>query len=299
MPRILCIGDIMLDVTAILTRNIEIGVETRSQISTQGGGAAANVASWLSTHGTSTYLIARVGDDAAGRVLLDELDRFGVEHGNRIISGANTGVVMVLVDPLGERTMFPDSGANAGLSPADLPELAGFDAIYLSGYPLLNPISRPGVLEIIALAKEVNLPIIFDPSTVGVLLEVGVGQVREWLALMDAVILNEEEAQFLTGKANPIDAAADLLTLVETVVIKRGSNGALGQKRGGQLIQVPAAPATVINTTGAGDAFAAGFIEFWANPSKSEDLAGALTCGAELGAHCVALIGARPLVAPE
>jgi len=299
MPRILCIGDIMLDVTAILTRNIEIGVETRSQISTQGGGAAANVASWLATHGTPAYLIARVGEDAAGRVLLDELDRFGVEHGNRVISGAHTGVVMVLVDPLGERTMFPDSGANAGLSPADLPELTAFDAIYLSGYPLLNPISRPGVLEIIDLAKAAQLPIIFDPSTVGVLLEVGVAQVREWLQLMDAVILNEEEAQFLTGKANPIDAAADLLTLTETVVIKRGSNGALGQRRGGQLIQVPAQPATVINTTGAGDAFAAGFIEFWANAAKSDDLAGALTRGAELGAHCVALIGARPLVAPE
>ena len=251
MPRILCIGDIMLDVTAILTRNIEIGVETRSKISTQGGGAAANVASWLSAHGTSAYLIARVGEDAAGRVLLEELDRFGVEHGNRVIAGANTGVVMVLVDPLGERTMFPDSGANAGLGPADLPELNSFDAIYLSGYPLLNPISRPGVLEIIALAKTANLPIIFDPSTVGVLLEVGVAQVREWLQLMDAVILNEEEAQFLSGKANPIEAAADLLMLTTTVVIKRGSNGALGQNRGGQLIQVPAFPATVVNTTGA------------------------------------------------
>ncbi len=299
MPRILCIGDIMLDVTAILTRNIEIGVETRSKISTQGGGAAANVASWLSAHGTSAYLIARVGEDAAGRVLLEELDRFGVEHGNRVIAGANTGVVMVLVDPLGERTMFPDSGANAGLGPADLPELNSFDAIYLSGYPLLNPISRPGVLEIIALAKTANLQIIFDPSTVGVLLEVGVAQVREWLQLMDAVILNEEEAQFLSGKANPIEAAADLLTLTTTVVIKRGSNGALGQNRGGQLIQVPAFPATVVNTTGAGDAFAAGFIEFWANPAKSENLIGALTRGAELGAACVALIGARPLVAPQ
>jgi sugar/nucleoside kinase (ribokinase family) len=299
MPRILCIGDIMLDVTAILTRNLDIGVETRSQISTQGGGAAANVASWLATHGTSAYLIARVGDDAAGRVLLDELDHFGVEHSNRVIVGARTGVVMVLVDPLGERTMFPDSGANAGLSPADLPELKGFDAIYLSGYPLLNPLSRPGVLEIIALAKQAQLPIIFDPSTVGVLLEVGVGQVREWLQLMDVVILNEEEAQFLTGKANPIDSAADLLELTQTVVIKRGSNGALGQRRGQQLLQVPAFPATVINTTGAGDAFAAGFIEYWANPEKSNDLAGALTRGAELGAHCVALIGARPLVAPQ
>ena len=269
----------MLDVTAVIGREIVQGVETRARITTQGGGAAANVASWLAANGTESFLVARVGDDAAGHTLLEELNTLGVHHSNNVIAGVSTGVVMVLVDPLGERTMFPDSGANSGLSPADLPSLDGFDALYLSGYPLVNPLS-----------------LIFDPSTVGVLLEVGVAKVREWLGMMDAIILNEEEAQFITGFGNPVEAAADLLNFASAVVIKRGGNGALGQYRGGPLIQVSASPTTVVNTTGAGDAFAAGFIQIWAANGELHD---ALESGANLAGQCVALIGSRPLVAPQ
>ncbi len=296
MARILCIGDIMLDVTALIGKEIQPGVEMRAKISTQGGGAAANVASWLAVNQTPAFLVARVGDDAAGKTVIQELDQYGVEHNHSVIAGARTGVVIVLVDDLGERTMFPDSGANAGIGPSDLPSLEGFDAIYLSGYSLVNPLSRTGILEIIQMAKEQKLPIIFDPSTVGVLLEVGVGKVREWLSLMDLILLNEEEAHFLSGQSNPVDAAADLLQFAQCVVIKRGAIGALGATRESSVTQVEAAPTTVIDTTGAGDAFAAGFIQIW---SEGGDLHEALSRGAELAGRCVAHIGSRPLVAPK
>jgi len=107
------------------------------------------------------------------------------------------------------------------------------------------------------------------------------------------LILNEEESHFLTGSKNPVDAAAQLLKQVNTVVIKRGSNGALGQTRGGQLVQIEAKKTTVVNTTGAGDAFAAGFISIWA---KNGALLEALESGTNLAAKCVALVGARPLI---
>ncbi|MCX6455440.1 MAG: sugar kinase [Actinobacteria bacterium] len=294
--KILCIGDIMLDVTAVIGKPIVEGLETRASISTFGGGAAANVASWLVAANTPSYLITRVGDDAAGKAVLDQLDQLGVAHSDKVVPGKNTGVVIVIVGNDGERTMFPDSGANAGLGVADLPELSEFSAVYLSGYPLINPQSNPGVLEIVEVLRRAKLPIIFDPATVGVLLEVGVAKVRQWLELIDVVVLNEEEAQFITGFANPVDAAGDLLKIVPTVVIKRGSNGALAQTRDGSLIQIPALPTTVVNTTGAGDAFAAGFISIWAQDGQLND---ALEAGAKLAAECVALIGARPLVAPN
>ena len=289
--KILCIGDIMLDVTVLLNRPIVEGLETRAKISTQGGGAAANVASWLAHNKTAAYLVTRIGDDSAGQTLLSELDAYGVEHSNIVIPNTNTGVVVVIVGVEGERTMFPDSGANSGLGLSDLPELSQFSAVYLSAYSLINSKSRAGVLEIISALKGANLPIILDPATVGVLMEVGVGAANEWLNFIDAIILNEEESHFLTGCENPIEAAAELLKKVKTVVIKRGSNGALGQNRGGQLIQVQARPTTVINTTGAGDAFAAGFISIWANNGELLD---ALDSGSELAAKCVALVGARP-----
>ena len=281
----------MLDVTAVVGASIKQGVETRATISTQGGGAAANVASWLSVSGTAAHVIARVGDDAAGQTVLSELDKYGVAHSQTVVPGANTGVVIVLVDALGERTMFPDSGANSGLSLADLPPLDEITAVYLSGYPLVNPKSREGALDILRAVKERGLPVIFDPSTVGVLLEVGLNQVREWLALVDVVILNEEEAHFLSGKNNPIEAAAELLKKTPLVVIKRGGNGALAQARGSAVVQIPAVETEVLDTTGAGDAFAAGFILAWAN---NGDLIDALNSGASLAAKCVSTLGARP-----
>ncbi len=291
MAKVLCVGDIMLDVTAVVGASIKQGVETRATISTQGGGAAANVASWLSVSGTAAHVIARVGDDAAGQTVLSELDKYGVAHSQTVVPGANTGVVIVLVDALGERTMFPDSGANSGLSLADLPPLDEITAVYLSGYPLVNPKSREGALDILRAVKERGLPVIFDPSTVGVLLEVGLNQVREWLALVDVVILNEEEAHFLSGKNNPIEAAAELLKKTPLVVIKRGGNGALAQARGSAVVQIPAVETEVLDTTGAGDAFAAGFILAWAN---NGDLIDALNSGASLAAKCVSTLGARP-----
>ena len=291
MTKVLCLGDIMLDVTAVVGAPITQGVETRASISTQGGGAAANVASWLAMNGTPAHLIARVGDDAAGRTVLAELDQYGVTHSNTVIPNAKTGVVVVLVDALGERTMFPDSGANSGLSLADLPSLEGFTAVYLSGYPLVNLKSRSGALDILRKVKEQGLPVIFDPSTVGVLLDVGLNLVREWLSLVDVVILNEEEAHFLSGKQNPIEAATELLSLTPLVVIKRGSNGALAQSRGSTLEQISAVETKVVDTTGAGDAFAAGFIQSWV---MNKDLLKALHNGADFAAQCVAIVGSRP-----
>jgi sugar/nucleoside kinase (ribokinase family) len=204
----------------------------------------------------------------------------------------NTGVVVVIVGAEGERTMFPDSGANAGLGINDLPDLAQFSAVYLSAYSLINTGSRAGVLEIISKIQGAKLPIILDPATVGVLMEVGVEAANAWLQFVDCIILNEEESHFLTGRTNPIEAASELLKSVNTVVIKRGSNGALGQSQGGHLVQVEAKKTTVVNTTGAGDAFAAGFISIWA---KNGVLLEALESGIEFAAKCVALVGARPI----
>jgi ribokinase len=291
--KILCIGDIMLDVIVLLNRPIVEGLESRARISTQGGGAAANVASWLAHNKTPSYLVTRIGNDAAGQTLISELDAYGVEHSSKVINDMNTGVVVVIVGSEGERTMFPDSGANAGLGLSDLPDLSQFTAVYLSAYSLINPDSRDGVIQIIQAVKGAGLPIILDPATVGVLMEVGASAANEWLEFIDTIILNEEEAHFLTGEKNPVDAASKLLSSVNTVVIKLGSNGALGQSRGGQLIQVEAKKTTVLNTTGAGDAFAAGFISIWANNGLLID---ALESGADLAGKCVALVGARPFL---
>jgi sugar/nucleoside kinase (ribokinase family) len=294
--NILCIGDVMLDVVtkiAVLPSQINYGSDTSAKISTHGGGAAGNVAAWLTRTAAESTIVGHVGNDAAGSALVSEFDSLGVRHHNLVVDEGHSGVVVVLVDPTGERTMFPDNGANSGLHIGDLPELTGYDAVYISGYSPLDPLSLPGIKEMITKIREAGIPIYFDPASVGGMKEVALDEVKSWLPLMNVLLLNEEEAIYLSGASN-IEIALDyLLQTCETVVIKRGSHGAIGKSRGRDSVAVPAIPAEVADTTGAGDAFAAGFISDF---SMNKDLNRALMAGAEVAAQCVAIIGARPRV---
>ena len=294
--RVLCIGDVMLDVVtkiAVLPSEINYGSDTASEISTHGGGAAANVASWLTRTNTEATIVGHVGDDAAGAALISEFDALGVRHENLMVDGGRSGVVVVLVDPTGERTMFPDNGANSGLHIGDLPKLDGFDAVYISGYSPLDPLSRAGILEMISKINTAQIPIYLDPASVGAMKEVDINEVKSWLPSMDILLLNEEEAIYLTGESSLEKALDELLLLCQTVVIKRGSHGAIGRTRGSESISIPAHEAKVLDTTGAGDSFAAGFISQF---SAHGDLTRSLMAGTEIAAHCVAITGARPRV---
>ena len=294
--RVLCIGDVMLDVVtkiAVLPSEINYGSDTASEISTHGGGAAANVASWLTRTNTEATIVGHVGDDAAGAALISEFDALGVRHENLMVDGGRSGVVVVLVDPTGERTMFPDNGANSGLHIGDLPKLDSFDAVYISGYSPLDPLSRAGILEMISKIKTAQIPIYFDPASVGAMKEVDINEVKSWLPSMNILLLNEEEAIYLTGESSLEKALDELLLLCQTVVIKRGSHGAIGRTGGSESISIPAHEAKVLDTTGAGDSFAAGFISQF---SAHGDLTRSLMAGTEIAAHCVAIIGARPRV---
>jgi sugar/nucleoside kinase (ribokinase family) len=294
--RVLCIGDVMLDVItkiAVMPDKINYGSDTPSKISTHGGGAAGNVASWLTRTDARATIVGHVGDDAAGSALMSEFDALGVHHENLMVDKGSSGVVVVLVDPTGERTMFPDNGANSGLKIGDLPELDGYNAVYLSGYSPLDPLSRPGVLAMITKIKAAGLPIYFDPASVGGMMEVSLDEVKSWIRLMDVILLNEEEAIYLTGETDPEKALEALLQECETVVIKRGSLGAIGKTRGSILVSVPATSTEVVDTTGAGDSFAAGFI---AHYTTTKNMQHGLEAGAAVAARCVAIVGARPRV---
>jgi sugar/nucleoside kinase (ribokinase family) len=294
--KVLCIGDVMLDVVTkidVMPSQINYGSDTPAKISTHGGGAAGNVASWLTRTDAQATIVGHVGDDAAGSALVTEFDQLGVAHHNLVIDEGHSGVVVVLVDPTGERTMFPDNGANSGLHIGDLPDLAEYNAVYISGYSPLDPLSLPGIKEMISKIREASIPIYFDPASVGGMKEVAIAEVQSWLPLMNVLLLNEEEAMYLSGHSDIEKALDHLLHDCQTVVIKRGSHGAIGKSRGSESVSIPAIPTTVSDTTGAGDAFAAGFISHF---TINHDLTRALMAGAEVAARCVAIVGARPRV---
>ena len=284
----------MLDVItkiSVMPAEIHYGSDTPSTISTHGGGAAANVASWLTRTSATSTILGHVGDDAAGAALTSEFDALGVRHNNLMVDHGSSGVVVVLVDPTGERTMFPDNGANSGLHIGDLPALNDFDVIYLSGYSPLDPLSRPGVLEMIAKIREAALPIYFDPASVGAMMQVPIDEVKSWIRLMNIIVLNEEEAIYLTGETDPEKAIEILLQDCESVVIKRGSLGAIGKARGSLLISIPAISTEVVDTTGAGDLYAAGFLH---GLTTGQTLGLAARLGAICAAEIISHYGARP-----
>jgi sugar/nucleoside kinase (ribokinase family) len=294
--NVLCIGDVMLDVIArinVSPQKINFGSDTASRISTSSGGAAGNVAAWLTRTDARSAIVSHVGDDPAGAAIVTEFDALGVSHGDLVIPGETSGVVVVLVDSSGERTMFPDKGANSRLVVEDLPDLIEYQAVYISGYALLNPLARDGVLAMIAKIKADGIPIYFDPASVGAMKDVADKELHNWFSMMEVLFVNEEESIYLTGSVDIERALNYLLDFSQVVVIKRGSAGAIAKARGFDAISLPAVAATVIDTTGAGDSFAAGFI---ASFSKNRDLTAALQAGAELAADCVAIVGGRPRV---
>ena len=289
----------MLDVVAQIPttpHELHLGNDTRTIISTHGGGAAGNTASWLAVLGNDVTMVGRIGNDTAGSAITAEFDALGISYGQIVKEGLHTGVVVCLVDPSGERTMLADNGANAGLDVRDLPALDGVDAIYLSGYAPLAPLSREGVLEMVRTINSREIPIIFDPATVGGMQGVPVEEILSWCALMDTVIMNEEEAIYLSGLSDLESALNFFVELTPRAIIKRGSAGAIGLERGGQIISVTATTSTVVDTTGAGDAFAAGFIDAF---TGRRDFSHAIERASAVAGHCVAIVGARGRVGTQ
>ena len=295
MTAIICIGDAMIDVIVRMKSTINLNSDTLSEISMHGGGAAANTAAWLAYLGIDTTFVGRIGADIAGENFHEELVAQGVKHPNPPLIDKKTGTVVVLVDQAGNRTMFPDAGANAGLDEKDLPPLTDFSGAFLSGYSLFNPLSSKGVQRIVSALNDAKIPVYLDLASVGTIKAFGLAQAKALLNGFAGFFLNEDEAKFITGKDELNEAMNDLIELSPLVVIKRGSNGAMGLHRFQEILERPARSADVIDTTGAGDSFAAGFLSNWL---ETGDLSAALDKGIEVAGVCVATIGARPRVNP-
>lgn len=288
-PRVVCVGDLMVDVLARLPGPLAPGSDTPAPTTVHGGGAAANVASWLAYAAADVTFLGRVGDDALGRFAVAELECAGVTVAVTLDPDRPTGTVIVLVDPDGERTMIPDAGANAGLGtvPVELPDDVAL--LYVSGYALLGAGSRPFALAALEQARRRGCPVAADAASAAPLTPVA-GEFGTWLGPDVLVFANADEARVLTGATDPRQAARELGRRHGAAVVKRGAAGALWSD-GEQLIAVRARPVRVVDSTGAGDAFAAGFL---AAQLQGADVAGCLDAAVGLAARAVGQVGARP-----
>ncbi len=205
-----------------------------------------------------------------------------------------TGTCIVLVSVDGERTMIPDPGANATLVPTEVPRgLFGPGThLHLSGYSLLNEGSRDAALEAVALARQVGATVSVDPSSSGPLAAVGPQTFLSWVGGCDALLANADEARVLTGIREPEAAAQTLTAAFNEVVVTLGHRGAVWAGRDSDtVVSVGATPAVVMDTTGAGDAFTAGWLPA---ALAGADPAQALSAGCALAARAIGRAGGRP-----
>ena len=291
-PLVLVVGDLLYDMLAKTEGELSLGTDTFAPIRVSAGGSGANAAAWLARSGVETRFVGRVGDDVFGHFLEGEMERSGVRSHLARDPELATGKVFVLVDGEGERTMITDRGAGEALSPDDLPEaLFGAGHLHLSGYTFSGGSRRETALMALRLARAAGMTVSVDPSAVPLLRSVGPDRFLEWTRGADLLFPNLTEGEVLTGEAEPGRILEKLLPYYPAVVLKLGPEGALYADGTGEPLRVPAAAVGVEDTTGAGDAFSAGFLAAWlAGGAPAE----ALRRGAETAGQAVGRVGARP-----
>jgi ribokinase len=291
MRPVVVVGDVATDVVVVLEGDPAPGSDRPAAIRSRGGGAGANVAVHLAGLGVPVTLAGCVGDDAAAGGLRAELAAAGVRPALRTVPGAATGTVVSLVEPGGQRSMLADRGANLALEPADVPPLPPGGHLHLSGYTLLDPGPRTAGLAALSAAVAAGCTVSADPASTGPLRRYGVDRWLEDTACATVLLPNADEARLLTGCADVADAARALARRHPIVAVSVGADGALWAS-GDALVHRPAHPADVVDTTGAGDAFAAGLLAAWL-AAPDVDPGAALDAGLARAAAVVRRPGAR------
>ena len=268
------------------------GSDRRASIAVRPGGSAANQAAWLASFGAGVDFVARVG--AAD--VESETARFKAIGVMPHLVGDRThetGRLIALIDPDGERSFLTDRGANEALEARDIPDalIEGAALIHLSGYSFFAPSPRAAVLDV--MRRVGNKPTSIDPASAEFLREVGVDNFLAWTRGAAILFPNEEEAAILADSEDPETQCARLAARCPLVVVKRGAAGAeaaAGEKRW----RVNAPKIEAIDTTGAGDAFVAAFL---AARLFGADIQPALERAAAAGAAASASVGGRPKAA--
>ena len=258
--RITTLGDLLLDVIVRLEGPLVAGDDQVAETRTGAGGQAANVAAWASHLGAEARYVGKLGDDAAGALVAAELAGYGVEvAGPR---GGRTGVVVSLASA-GDRSMASDRGAAVELAAQEL-EPAWFDAdvLHVSGYSLLREPLASAAARAAELARERAAQVAVDVSSWTLVDDPFRTRLRA--IAPDLVFASDRERQ----------AVGELDT---RWVLKRGAAGLSVDGR-----DYPAVEVAVVDTTGAGDALAAGF------------LVGGPELGLEAAARCCTKLGAMP-----
>lgn len=237
------------------------------------GGKGANQAVAAARLGATVTMVGRVGNDAAGHAMLDNLSANGVDVSKvEYELDTPTGTALISVDERGENSIVVAPGANARLGPDSLPGL--------SGKVLLLQLEIP-FDTVVAAARDFSGTVILNPAPARPLPE-------ELLEYVDVLVPNEGELAAITGIIEPVEAARSLVG-PRWVAITRGERGALLVDRD-HAISIEAPPVEAVDTTGAGDAFCGALA---AELARGMDVEAACATAVRAGAHAVTRLGAQ------
>ena len=286
-PAVVVLGDLVVDVVLAPDRELARGTDVTGRVMLRQGGSAASTARWLGRLGARSSLICAIGRDASGRALVAAVTGDKVTVRAVRVAGARTGRIGVLVGPGGERSFVTERGAALRLRPEDLrPDwFAGADALHLPAYSLLDqPLGMAGMAAA-KLAHTAGALVTVDLSSSRPLLARGRGAAMSLVlsAEPDLLFATRDESRALVGAKHE----ERLLDLAPIAVVKRGRKGATILARDGKSrlhFEVATTPLRATDTTGAGDAFNAGFLAGWLEACRRGlPLAAALQHGAVVG----------------
>ena len=300
-PSVIVLGDLMLDVVLAPERPLEQGTDVPGRVMLRQGGSAASTARWLGRLGARVQLITAVGRDPAGGALLAAVRRDRVVLRAIRVAGTRTGRIGVLVASGGERSFVADRGAADTLGPGDLQSgwFTGTDALHLPAYSILgDPLGLAGRLAA-TLAREAGAVVSLDLASSGPLLAAGRAAARDLITALrpDLLFATESEGAALVG----MRTAERLLALAPVAIVKRGSKGATVLIRPEAASDPPlrfdvaTSPMQASDTTGAGDAFDAGFLVGWLGGQPAQRRSAAALRRAVVAGHRAA---ARQLTRP-
>lgn len=295
-PGLVVVGDYAWDVLIRTNSPLQTGGDVFGEVQLAAGGSAANTAVWARRCGLATRFVGKIGNDSFGQLAVEELAAEGLAA-DWVRSDAHlTGSVAVWIDQEGERSMVSGKGADHYLLPSELPlaTLRSAAYLHLHGWSFFGDPPRSAARRAASVAREAGARVSFDPGSFQMISQLGVDRFLSYTTDLgaDAVFPNLEEGQVLSGEREPEAIGARLAELYggALVVLKLDASGCYVHEAG-EGAYFAAAPARLVDSTGAGDSFAGAFLAAWRGGGSAAEAA---RLANRVSAWVVERVGARP-----